>query len=297
MAMHRRDGRWLLTTARAVAETLKRSQSSALRIRRPRQCTKSNTDGWYVPIGRIGRNGIALQIWLDRFSGHSERKLYAGLHSTERRPLLTLIKAIDSSLWPTREIDEQDIADRHWLMLTTPITRRGFNVPVVEKHTSGWTYFGFYDTTRDVRSAVHARFHDRAVSFFLDVVASLPDQLIHQDSEVYPRQENRITVESHLRRERSQLLSLDCKLRDNYTCQVCGMRFEDVYGRLGYGVAEAHHVMPLSKLRSPVHTSIDDLVTVCANCHRVLHRMEGGAEDVRKLRRILRNRRRRAESR
>jgi predicted HNH restriction endonuclease len=52
--------------------------------------------------------------------------------------------------------------------------------------------------------------------------------------------------------DRSRLLAIECKIRDNYGCQVCGLRFEDTYGRLGVGYAEAHHRVPLSQLSEHV---------------------------------------------
>jgi predicted HNH restriction endonuclease len=66
------------------------------------------------------------------------------------------------------------------------------------------------------------------------------------------------------------------------------MRFEKVYGKeLGRDFAEAHHLVPLHKLKGVVKTSLDDLRTVCANCHRMLHRMDGKREDITKLRAIV----------
>lgn len=64
--------------------------------------------------------------------------------------------------------------------------------------------------------------------------------------------------------------------------------FEDAYGKLGREFAEAHHMIPLSQLRGQVRSRMEHLTTVCANCHRMLHRMDGKREDVRKLRLIVR---------
>jgi len=57
-------------------------------------------------------------------------------------------------------------------------------------------------------------------------------------------------------------------------CEVprCGFDFERVYGELGAGFAEVHHLRPLSELRRPVSTTLADLAVVCANCHRMIHR-------------------------
>jgi predicted HNH restriction endonuclease len=94
-------------------------------------------------------------------------------------------------------------------------------------------------------------------------------------------------VVSHLQRERSRLLATERKILDNYECQVCGLRFEELYGKLGADFAEAHHRVPLHKLGANVRTTLDDLITVCANCHRMLHRMEGNYDDVAELRAIV----------
>ncbi|GEM_PF-767616 len=58
-------------------------------------------------------------------------------------------------------------------------------------------------------------------------------------------------------------------------CEVknCGFDFIKVYGALGEGYAQVHHIIPLSE--SPAEgrkTSLNDLAIVCANCHVMIHR-------------------------
>lgn len=56
-------------------------------------------------------------------------------------------------------------------------------------------------------------------------------------------------------------------------CQVCGFDFASVYGSLGEGFIEIHHKTPLSKLYKPTEINpIEDLIPVCSNCHRMIHR-------------------------
>lgn len=55
-------------------------------------------------------------------------------------------------------------------------------------------------------------------------------------------------------------------------CEICGFSFVKVYGEPGRGFIECHHVTPLSDLRKKTLTRLTDLVLVCANCHRMLHR-------------------------
>jgi 5-methylcytosine-specific restriction protein A len=56
-------------------------------------------------------------------------------------------------------------------------------------------------------------------------------------------------------------------------CKACGFDFERVYGSIGEGFIEVHHITPVSDLGGPV--AIDplvDLVPLCSNCHRMAHR-------------------------
>ena len=57
------------------------------------------------------------------------------------------------------------------------------------------------------------------------------------------------------------------------TCMACGFNFEKVYGERGKNYIEVHHVKPLSDKND--ESNVDpstDLVVVCANCHRMIHR-------------------------
>ena len=55
-------------------------------------------------------------------------------------------------------------------------------------------------------------------------------------------------------------------------CEACGFDFEQVYGELGDGFAECHHIRPLAELPFRRETKLGDLAIVCSNCHRMLHR-------------------------
>ncbi|WP_304132576.1 HNH endonuclease [Ignavibacterium album] len=53
---------------------------------------------------------------------------------------------------------------------------------------------------------------------------------------------------------------------DNYTCQICGFNF----ALEGKHIIECHHLNPLSESDIRI-TNINDLISVCPTCHRIIH--------------------------
>lgn len=83
-----------------------------------------------------------------------------------------------------------------------------------------------------------------------------------------------VTVTSKAYR-RSEEARLKCLEYHGYRCQVCELSFEEAYGEIGRGFIEVHHLVPVSS-RGGVYEvdPIRDLIPVCPNCHRMLHRQE-----------------------
>ena len=249
--------------------------------------SETYTDGWALPVAHLPNNGPHLEIWMDRYTAHGERIFYAGFFSRHEPDIRNLVKQARKE-WPVvLELGDEDVAGKRIFRMKKPLPASKFNAPVAEYY-DGYHYFGFYDRMKGAPEQIEARFCRQAVDFFLDVIHQLPESdASDRDEEVYPRVE-RAVVRSHLTRERSRYLASQCKDRDNYECQVCGMKYEEEYGPLGRGFAESHHKKALATLKPSVPTKLEDLLTVCANCHRMLHRMEGKADDIRKLKAIVR---------
>ncbi|MGN7761288.1 HNH endonuclease [Paenibacillus sp. 22594] len=75
---------------------------------------------------------------------------------------------------------------------------------------------------------------------------------------------------------RNKALAKAAKEYYGYTCCICDFNFEKVYGELGVGYIECHHLSPLSERPQEewselLETKIDDVRVVCSNCHRVIH--------------------------
>lgn len=96
--------------------------------------------------------------------------------------------------------------------------------------------------------------------------------------------------------ERSKLLRK--KAIDFYTqngkivCQACGFDFYSVYGSLGRGYIEIHHQKPVYQYEETdflqlIAEAMEDLIPLCSNCHRMVHRKRGKLVSLKKLKEIL----------
>lgn len=73
-------------------------------------------------------------------------------------------------------------------------------------------------------------------------------------------------------------------------CKACGFDFEENYGVLGKGYIEVHHVKPLYSLEKPVEVNPkNDLIPLCANCHRMMHRSKSDILALSDLQEVIKN--------
>ena len=73
-------------------------------------------------------------------------------------------------------------------------------------------------------------------------------------------------------------------------CKICGFNYEKVYGELGSGYIEIHHINPLSEIKEDHTVNPEtDLIPVCSNCHRMLHRDKYTVLSIKELKMRLKN--------
>ncbi len=96
--------------------------------------------------------------------------------------------------------------------------------------------------------------------------------------------EGRVLIGQHFSRERSSALrsrkiAEAMQKQGTLPCEVCGLVFEERYGKIGEGFIECHHRVALADLEPGRATRLSDLALVCSNCHSMLHRAGGLAPD------------------
>ncbi|MER7992021.1 HNH endonuclease [Micromonospora chalcea] len=105
-----------------------------------------------------------------------------------------------------------------------------------------------------------------------DVAVELADP----DLDGFTAQEGGLLERMHLRRERDRGIrdmAVEAFKRKHgfVACEACGFNFAAVYGQRGDDYIECHHRVPLSQ-SGPTKTRVFDLVLLCSNCHRMIHR-------------------------
>lgn len=102
-------------------------------------------------------------------------------------------------------------------------------------------------------------------------------------------QEGSYKLSLHKVYERDSQLRQNALLEYGLYCQICGFNFEESYGELGKGFIEVHHITPLHKLKGLSSTnSIEDLIPVCANCHRMFHRNKNNTPTPDEIKALIR---------
>lgn len=61
------------------------------------------------------------------------------------------------------------------------------------------------------------------------------------------------------------------KQSSNMRCEVCGIKFAEVYGPVGENYIVVHHTKPIGLRRRASLTRLSELILVCQNCHAMLH--------------------------
>ena len=83
---------------------------------------------------------------------------------------------------------------------------------------------------------------------------------------------------THLRRERGKGLAQAKKARFKFKhgrlfCERCKLDPAEVYGpSISDACIEVHHKLPVASMVPGHITRLEDLVCLCANCHRIIHR-------------------------
>jgi predicted HNH restriction endonuclease len=93
-----------------------------------------------------------------------------------------------------------------------------------------------------------------------------------EEEEAVRRTEGGVKVYTAKRYERVAKYRDEAIAHHGTSCMACNFDFAASYGALGRGYIEVHHAMPLADHGQRKTDPKSDLIVLCANCHRMVHR-------------------------
>lgn len=125
-----------------------------------------------------------------------------------------------------------------------------------------------YPITKDSFDFITTMFQERQ---------SLANGALLEAEEEQEYSEGKQYFKHHVMRERNPKLMKEAKalfIREHGSlyCEVCGFSFTEHYGDRGKDFIEGHHTKYVSELAPGEWTKITDIVMLCPNCHRMIHR-------------------------
>lgn len=95
-------------------------------------------------------------------------------------------------------------------------------------------------------------------------------------------------VQYGIKYERNQALRNEAIKIHGTTCKVCGFDFKAKYGDLGEGFIEIHHLKPMFSIKREIKVNPQkDLVPLCSNCHKMIHRNTKKPLTIKELTKIV----------
>jgi 5-methylcytosine-specific restriction protein A len=173
--------------------------------------------------------------------------------------------------------------------------------PCIGHERNEWELLIFYRKSRNEFPGSGFKYHGRfcysshsgarPTKFILKrynekLAAAIKDIEAWQAEESY--REGKLTTILINKHERNPQLRAAAIQAHGTRCQACGFSFSEMYGIHGEGFIEVHHLKPVSKYVEEINVSpSEDMATLCANCHRMIHRKPEKPLSLEELRQLI----------
>ncbi|MDZ4799626.1 MAG: hypothetical protein SGI92_15800 [Bryobacteraceae bacterium] len=246
----------------------------------PRQHVhRTNTDGHVIKIGKLkGRRNTGVELWLDMWT--HDLRLWCGLATRDSDLAVKLSSSRKPSVRPAVRLTYSDTEEyRQYSRLVNTLPATSLERPIAEAYEP-WFFHGVFSDAKVMKQITAGRIHPPLLGRVADALTGMLRAAVG----LLPtaNEEESSTTEElkkHLQREqwiRNTRVAEERKLFDNYTCQVCEFHAPLVCAAApSRACLEAHHVQWLSSsVEDRVAICSDDLITLCCNCHSIVHRQE-----------------------
>ncbi|PME31440.1 hypothetical protein BCV39_22370 [Vibrio sp. 10N.286.55.E10] len=119
-----------------------------------------------------------------------------------------------------------------------------------------------------LKNLSESELHEIVLNIVNEDSAILPD--IETDTPLWEGKRVQVQVSKF---ERNRYARAACIEHHGLKCQCCSNNMGEIYGAIAEGIIEVHHIKPISEIGVDYQIDpIADLVPLCPNCHRVVHK-------------------------
>lgn len=114
-----------------------------------------------------------------------------------------------------------------------------------------------------------------------------PERVAEKSRDYLPQKEGEEKTRIQTYYERKRDLRIKAIKIHGTKCNICGFDFGTKYGQLGEGYIEIHHIIPHASFMGEHEINpYTDLIPVCSNCHRMIHKQRDNwltIDDMKKI--------------
>lgn len=180
------------------------------------------------------------------------------------------------------------------LISNLPIQKDEINLFFREKHHTPFVYYG---KCRLINAEIKSDNPSEFELLLLDqmneleseesIIDSIALSSVLPEAEAEKLAEGFRKISTHIRYERNPKNRKEAIRIQGHKCKICGFDYDLIYGNeLAEEYIEIHHIKQLSEGEQTVDPS-RDLIPVCANCHRMLHRHKKDNISVEEMKKLI----------
>jgi len=252
---------------------------------------KSNSHGWYAIVA-TWKGYPPVELWFDRSLGKPERHYWFGFGVTQKAKITKLFQAIPVQSRPKKTLSDSDwhMVGANYEIKRSSLTTQDMSWSVYECYPGAGYYWGMFDPVNYGAGSEAGLFNvNRAANFICSAIEFVDPE--EGDEEPYAGREGGRAHRMVETPQRCAKAARHRKEKDNHVCSICAKRcifeFQGEEKPIERTFSEAHHIVPISKIDVEREVKLEDLRTVCPNCHRMLHKMNGTKADMEALRKIV----------
>ena len=246
----------------------------------------TNSLGYLSKLFTIKNAPGRIIIWLDNFTNHDKPTISISYEINNAKSIKAVAKRLENfnTIQTLNESIIQPTQNSIYI-LNKPLAKKHFDLFLIESYEKE-NYLTIFLSDRLTKS-LNSKTLITNITKYISLITRIIIGINLKNTTNATVTENNKKLAKHLLRERKMKFTEDAKFRDNYICKICNFNADRVYGKTGFAALEVHHIKPLSHSKEQVKTQLKNLITLCANCHSMVHNLGGSKQHIAKLKKTI----------